>query len=242
MKRFLSLVLVFLMIFALSACNNDDPTLDGGPKTINGGQPSVSLSQFSGKLIEPTMKLIASGNYMYQTTIDGVSATYATTDNGQNMLFTMPTKEGTISYIKMGSAEYIAFPTQKLYGDLTDAIKQKYDLTNIGNLASSLDLRIFLNTTFAEEGTITYENVLYKYEDYFSPTTQVTSRFLFESETGTLRYFGAIDASGNLRALPAVLAVYEATSDVFNVVSTYKRVSEQELLSAKVDPSSVSTQ
>lgn len=226
MKKYYSIILALVMVFALCACNKDDsPTIDDGGNnpSSQGGSQTSSTAQFKGKLLEPTMNLIASGNYMYelQNPQTGSPVTYAR--YGNNYLITLITDQGPSTYIVKDGKKYLAFANEKWYVQLTDADIKQYNIEQYEKLVSAINVSTFSTYTFKAAGETSIGDITYKYEDYYNPLNQQVNRFCFSTADNTLKYIASVNADGTTGDTFAA-AFYASTASVFDVLNTYTLV------------------
>lgn len=235
MKKYLSLVLALIMALSLCACNDDEesPTLEGtgtsnSDSSSDGasGTSANALAQFSGKLLEPTMQMVASKSYMYEmkdtaSTTDPIS--FATV--GGKSLITYTNDSGVpVSFIKMNGKYYVVSSANSAYGEITAAVASQYGMTldSIAAVFDAADFTIFLSCSYKASGTASIGTATYQYEDYYNPVLQHTNRFFFD-QNGTLMYMTTIESDGSQGALSS-LAVYTATESVFDILNSYQLV------------------
>ena len=231
MKKYLSFILALIMILSFSACKDDDdsPTLEGTTNnTSQGGTQTPAgkdLSQFRGKLLEPTIQLIASGNYMYEakTTSEAAPITYATV-GGRSLITYTNAQNVPVTYINMDNKFYIVSSADSAYGEITPAVAARYNISldDLGTVFDTADFSVFLSCSYKSSGTATIGADSYKYEDYYNAMAQHTRRFFFD-QSGTLVYMTTLDSDGNQGALSTV-TLYSATESVFDILKSYKLV------------------
>lgn len=236
MKKYLSLLLALVMTLSLCACNDDEesPTLEGGNANNSAsssdnaaGTSTNVLSQFSGKLIEPTMKIIASGSYMYEINDTSTNSpiTFATV-GGKTLLTFEYAADTPGSFINMNGKYYLLSSSQSAYGEITSAVASKYgiSLDYLGQLFEAADLESsgFLSCSYKASGTATIGSATYNYEDYYNPIAQHTRRFFFD-DAGTLAYMTTVNSDGTQGSLSSI-SLYTATDSVFAVLDTYQLV------------------
>ncbi len=235
MKKYLSLIVALVMMFSLCACSNDDDeglglegsdTGNSASSGNNTGTQTNTLAQFKGKLLEPTMQMVASKGYMYEmkdtaSTTDPIS--FATV--GGKSLITYTNDSGVpVSFIKMNGKYYVVSSANSAYGEITAAIASQYGMTldSIAAVFDAADFTIFLSCSYKASGTAAIGSINYQYEDYYNPVLQHTNRFFFD-QNGTLVYMTTIASDGTQGTLSS-LSVYTATESVFDILNTYQLV------------------
>ncbi|MDD6807067.1 MAG: hypothetical protein PUD72_01270 [Oscillospiraceae bacterium] len=225
MKKYVSLILALIMVFALCACSKEDsPTIDNGNpsgQTTQGSQKqNTNLAEFKGHLLEGPMTTIASGNYMYEAKSENQNDTPITyAKYGQNLLITYTVNGTPMSYIVKDGQKYIAFASEKVYAKLSEQDIQKYGISEVEATASASDFSFLASSTFAESGKVSYNDISYQYEDYYNPLTQLKYRFLFD-ENKNLCYMTNIDATGKQGSVVSV-KIYASSASIFDVLNTY---------------------
>ncbi len=233
MKKYLSLIIALIMIFSLSACNNDDEGLglEGSENPSASGNPSGNtgnnaLAQFKGRLLEPTMQMVASKGYMYEmkdTASSAAPISFATV-GGKSLITYTNDNNVPVSFIKMNGKYYLVSSANSAYGEITAAIASQYGMTldSIAAVFDAADFTIFLSCSYKGNGTAAIGSTNYQYEDYYNPVLQHINRFFFD-QNGTLVYMTTVDSNGAQGMLSA-LSVYTATDSVFDILNTYQLV------------------
>lgn len=242
MKKYISLIMVFIMLFSLAACSsNDDPTIKG-PSYADGsnasGNNNASLAAFSGKLAEPYAKIIASGNYVFEASAEGES-TITLALYGDNMSITTAMDilgDGSkvlVSFVKLDGKYYCALPSEKAKEEVD---KQTLEDNNFTQLVNNVKLDNILSGTYkvgTTDGTanpiVTEDGKEYQYEDYYVPVLLTTYRFIFDSN-GTLVMLGTQVTGQDMYLMN--ISFYEATEDTFNVIRSYSDVNDLDYASA----------
>ena len=225
MKKYISIILAVLMAFSLAACKDkeDSPTIDSGnSQSAQSGDVSQSkTAQFRGKLIEPTMKVIASGNYMYEikSAEDPDPITYATT--GDKSLMTYTTDGVPLTFLTKGGKFYIVSATDNAYGEITPAVASQYniELKSLTALFKISDLKDFLDCSYKGPGNEDVNGQTCKYEDYYDPLNQTTRRFYFDN-SGNLAYMTTMNANGEKGVVSSIF-IYSASNSAFDKINSY---------------------
>lgn len=232
MKKYLSLLIALVMLFSLSACNNDDeglgletnnPSSSGNASGNTGNNP---LAQFKGRLLEPTMQMVASKGYMYEmkdASSSGAPISFATV-GGKSLITYTNESNVPVSFIKMNGKYYLVSSANSAYGEITATIASQYGMTleSIASVFDAADFTIFLSCSYKANGTAAIGSTTYQYEDYYNPVLQHTNRFFFD-QNGTLVYMTTIGSDGAQGTLSS-LSVYTATDSVFDILNTYQLV------------------
>ncbi len=206
-----------------------------------GDKKSSSVpKEFSGKLIEQYMELIASKNYTYETSpVDAKGNEqpifYAKAGDTKSMLtFTIQSGgQSTPASILYNCDDeknpkngkyYFVFSAEGIYTMVPD------NSTSLNNIASQLDkasLDYLIGDSFVEKGNVTYQGQKYQYEDYTNAKRGVRNRFLFDAD-GNLKYMGKVGSNGKVENV-ATISIYETNSSVFDDVYNYRAVDYYQL-------------
>lgn len=232
MKRLIPIIMVLCMVFTmtvgLTGCKKSDPTVQkpsyaDGENTSDKGK-TVKLDAFSGKLMEPYAKIMATGNYMFEASADGQTPVTVAL-YGDSTLITMTmqveNQDTLVSFVKMGDKYYIALPNEKVKQSVTkDTMENEHKFSQLVNNAK---LDNVLSGTFKNEGTIDGDDgKTYKYEDYYAPLATTTYRFIFD-ENSQLVMFGTQVTGKDMQY--ANLNFYETSADTFSVIESYQDAS-----------------
>lgn len=180
---------------------------------------------FQGKLLEPYIKYIVSGNYTYEATQeDGVPVTYAKAGDDKILLTTSVTEDDqsvTLTLMYVNGKYYIVLPSSKTYAEATSDQVKDY---NIKNLFSALNLDNFTNSSFVASGKTTYKKTEYQYEDYYNALSQITNRFFFDAD-GNLKMVGNV--KNDTVKSPNTISIYETNDSTFDILSNYTLVEQE---------------
>lgn len=237
MKKYLSFLLALVMMLSLCACNSDDDEglgLEGtnsgsssnGGTGNSGNAANTDASAFKGKLIEPTMKLIAADTY--SAVVEDPSTEYGpitfTIYGNQEMLSC--TISGTLLNLwRKDNVTYVIDHANKAYVQLSKTVnaeqqKQFEMLLELGNLKK---MGFLSCSVYKTNGTATVGSETLQYEEYYNPMLQQTRRFFFD-QSGTLKYTAEILFDGTQGSLVSI-SVLSVTSSVFDTLKTYSDAS-----------------
>lgn len=236
MKKYLSFILALVMMLSLCACHSDEDEglgLEGGSNnqssnnTGNSNTGASDASAFKGKLIEPTMKLIAADTY--SAVVEDPSTEYGpitfTIYGNQEMLSC--TISGTLLNLwRKDNVTYVIDHANKAYVQLNKAVSNTSDqeqfemLLELGNLKK---MGFLSCSIYKSEGTATIGSETYQYEEYYNPMLQQTRRFFFD-QSGTLKYTTEVLSDGSQGALVSI-SVLSVTDSVFDTLKTYSDAS-----------------
>jgi len=233
LKRYIALFLAALMVLALFAgCDkNKDEDEDDSSKVS---------SEFEGKLLEPYIEIISTNSYTYEATQSGGKpVTYAKDGDDKILITTTSTVEDsdyTLTIMKLSDKIYIVVPAEKAYTEASEAEIEKY---NLENLFSSLTLDNFANSSFVGDGTTTYKDVEYKYEDYYNALSQITNRFFFDDDDN-LVMVANVKSNGKIKS-PNSIKIYATNSNTFDILKDYSLVSQDSTATTKASDSNQTT-
>lgn len=237
MKKYISLLLAFVMAFSLCACSGDDDEglgLEGGSNSAGssntggnaGNAANTDASAFKGKLIEPTMKLIAADTY--SAVVEDPSTEYGpitfTIYGNQEMLSC--TISGTLLNLwRRDNVTYVIDHANKAYVQLSKTVnaeqqKQFEVLLELGNLKK---MGFLSCSVYKSNGTATIGSETMQYEEYYNPMLQQTRRFFFD-QSGNLKYTMEMLPDGTQGSLVSI-SVLSVTSSVFDTLTTYSDAS-----------------
>ncbi len=211
------------MLFSFAACSNDDPTIENNePSTVsNGSGDNKSLEMFKGKLMEPYAKMIASGNYMYETSANDETVSLAV--YGEDVLLTLiytaeDGQQAFVNFVKMDGKYFIASPSEKVKQEVdAQTMEEKANFTENVN---KVRLENILSGTYKGTQEFTGDDgVAYTYEEYYVPLLLTTYRFVF-TEDGTLSKI-CTQVTGKDMYM-ADINFYETSADAFNVVRSFQ--------------------
>lgn len=239
MKKYISLLLALVMALSLCACSGDDDEglgLEGGSNNNagssntggnTGNAANTDASAFKGRLIEPTMKLIAADTY--SAVVEDPSTQYGpitfTIYGNQEMLSC--TISGTLLNLwRRDNVTYVIDHANKAYVQLSKTVKNTEQqkqfemLLELGNLKK---MGFLSCSVYKSNGTATIGSETMQYEEYYNPMLQQTRRFFFD-QSGTLKYTMEMLPDGTQGSLVSI-SVLSVTASVFDTLTTYSDAS-----------------
>ncbi len=237
MKKYLSLLLALVMALSLCACSGDDDEslgLEGNANNNStssnnalGSAGSTDVSAFKGKLIEPTMKLIAADTY--SAVVEDPSTDYGPitfTIYGNQEMLSCTISGALLNLWRVDGTTYVIDHSNKAYAQLSKAVTNPADqkqfemLLEYGNLKK---MGFLSCSVYKSNGTATIGTETLQYEEYYNPMLQQTRRFFFD-QSGTLKYTMEMLSDGTQGTLVSI-SVLSVTSSVFDTLTTYSNAS-----------------
>lgn len=244
MKRIIAVMMILIMVFSFAGCkrNKDDkqPEYADGQQTQQQGS-NVDLTAFQGKLILPTIQLIASRNFYYQRVEqDGTAVTF--TCIGQDEKLTL--SQGA-SIVKTGEGR-LYYVDGNYYFEITDQLVKDSGLTatleQIKTVLASYEALIFgmleLVPMTVDGNSLDVQG--YTHEEYMDVENGMAYSFFFDVNTKELASVAEVTASQN-QAVYQVKTGVPSANAISNIFTNGTLVDSQETLQQAADTLNNST-
>lgn len=231
MKRLLALLMILVMIFSFAGCKSSKEKNE--PEYADGQQPqgiNADLTAFQGKLILPTIQLIASRNFFYQRIEqDGTIVTF--TCIGQDEKLTL--SQGA-SIIKTADGR-LYYVDGNYYFEITDTLVKESGLTatleQIKTVLASYEALIFgmleLVPMTVEGNALDVQGFVH--EEYTDVENGMAYSFFFDANTKELASVAEVTASQN-QAIYQVKTGVPSANAISNIFTNGTLVDSQEVL------------